>query len=85
MAMGPNHRGLDLPASTEDIPTQVRLQRAKDRARALGLKLKPVKRSQLFLITATKRAVVPVAFYPMTFDEVEAELAHLAKENNDGC
>jgi hypothetical protein len=84
MAFGPSQRGFNLLKPTEEIPKQVRFHRAKDRAKALGLRLKPVKGSQLFLITPTKRAVVPVAYDPMTLGDVEAELTHLAQENTGG-
>jgi hypothetical protein len=47
--------------------------------------MKSVKRSQLFVITARRRATVPVAYQPMTLDEAEVELAHLARQTNDGC
>jgi hypothetical protein len=85
MALSPDQRAFNLSHSSAEVPNQIRLQRAKDRARALGLTMKSVKRSQLFVIIARRRATVPVAYQPMTLDEAEVELAHLARQTNDGC
>ena len=81
----PFQEAFDLAGPIERLPKQVRVQRAKDRAKALGLKLKPQRQSQNLLLTHTKRAVVPVDYPPMTLSEIERELTHLAKNHMDDC
>ena len=77
-------RSFDLAGPIEGLPKQVRVQRATDRAKALGLKLKPQRHSQHFSLTSTKRSVVAADYPPMTLNEVEQELTQLAKDHTDG-
>jgi hypothetical protein len=81
----PTQQAFDLAGPIERLPKQVRVQRAVDRAKALGLKLKPLRQSQHFSLTSTKRAVVPVDYPPMTLSEVEQELTQLAKDQMNVC
>jgi hypothetical protein len=85
MAISPNQRAFSVSIPADEEPKQIRAQRAKDRAKALGLKLKLDGRSQRWSLTPTKQAVVPVDYLPMTLDEVERELTQLAKEHTGGC